>query len=283
MSLECVLSENVSTNPPPLSASISSHALVGFGEEIIVTFLAQLLEVLKTLRSKKVFHRDIKAENICLQENGNLVLVDFELAVVLGREQGQEGEESHEDRIFEDNLLVGSSPYTAPETYQRLEYSYETDLWAVGIMAYELHGPHFPWSIDKSMTPEEVGRTIMASRPTRPQGMSETLWRFLSRILVAKDLRISLEEAMDDPLFASFRFADRTPGGQGADGNVFDTHACLAPIRDLCASRGLQSFADRIPPDRRRMIYRDAETKSQSRLVDSDREEVLLALTKSGE
>ena len=196
----------------------------GFSDEVIVVFLAQLLEALKTLKESNVIHRDIKpgekcrakkapclraafvsnttglspsslrlallvvalaAENVCVDERGNLVLTDFELAIN-GR---RNNDDTSPPTTPEESVLVGTTLYIAPETYRALEYSFKTDLWAVAILTCELHSAKLPWIIHEHMSAEEVGRVIINNRPVKPLGMSNAVWAFLRKILVLKDLR----------------------------------------------------------------------------------------------
>ena len=221
--------------------------------------MAQLLEALKILKDKKVVHRDIKPENVCVQENGNLVLMDFELAII--------EEESNGYRV-KDDILVGTTLYIAPETYQCLEYSDKTDLWAVAILACELHSPKLPWKLNERMPADAVGRTIIKNKPTRPLDMSDALWGFLCKIFVPKVDRITVEEAMEDPLFSSFTFTQTTSDGKKLPGNVFDRHACLDPVRRICAERGHLS-ANNTSSLRSRFL--DVQEKSSSPLIETER------------
>ena len=175
---------------------------IGFSHEIIVTYMAQLLEALKTLKDRNVVHRDIKPENICIQKNGNLVLTDFELAII---DEGGAGVRPKQD------VLVGTTLYLSPETFQRLEYSYQSDLWAVAMIACELHSPILPWVLNERMHPNEVGCIIINTLPSRPPLMNDGLWSLISRILVPKEIRITVEEAMNDTLFGErFSFTKTT-------------------------------------------------------------------------
>ncbi|GMH48785.1 hypothetical protein TL16_g00371 [Triparma laevis f. inornata] len=206
----------------------------GFEEKIIVTFVAQLMEALFILKKRGVVHRDIKPENICVDENGNLVLMDFELAVHLDVLTGVHTQQ--------DNVLVGTTLYIAPEAYRRLEYSSSSDVWAVAMVACELHSSVLPWNVNEHMTLDQVGRTIIGNPPQKPKAMSHRLWSLLSKMLRGKpEDRISVEEAMDDPIFASFTFMTHDEDGQMIPGNVFDKHDYMEPVRTLNRERGLLS------------------------------------------
>mmetsp|Transcript_19674 Transcript_19674/g.40845 ORF Transcript_19674/g.40845 Transcript_19674/m.40845 type:complete len:419 (+) Transcript_19674:500-1756(+) len=247
----------------------------GFSEEIIKIFLAQFLEALKTLKDSNVVHRDIKPENVCLQENGNLVLTDFELAIVV---PSNHHDISSVATPTTPNVLVGTSLYIAPETFRTLEYSYQTDLWAVAILACELHSSNYPWNLNEHMSPEEVGRTILSTTPVKPPGMSNALWGFLKKILVNKDIRINVEEAMEDPLFSSYTFSTMEEGSV-VQGNVFDTHPCLVPVSEICQERGHVTNVVNAPLREKQL---EAKAKTQSPLISGDRRLYVESLNPKG-
>ncbi|GMH53282.1 hypothetical protein TL16_g10182 [Triparma laevis f. inornata] len=200
----------------------------GFDEDTIVTFLAQLLEALLLMKKRSVVHRDIKPENICVDEDGNLVLIDFELAVCVPPEANSYTQPS--------SVIAGTSLYIAPETYRRLEYSSATDLWAVAMVACDLHSHELPWDIDEHMSLDMVGSTILIDPPRKPDRMSNALWALLRKIFVRSDERITVEEAMREPIFANYQFTVYSEAGKMmllTPGNVFDRHDHLERVREL--------------------------------------------------
>ena len=218
----------------------------GFDEKIIVTFIAQLFETLLILKKRSVIHRDIKPENICVDENGNLVLMDFELAV-----------QAEDCGFLKQDVLVGTTLYIAPEAYRRLEYSSASDMWAVAIVACELHSPELPWKVNERMTVEEIGRTIVKNPPKKPGAVSDTLWALLSKIFVRGEDRISLEEAIKEPIFGSYKFITHGEDGTMIPGNVFDRHNHLEPLRRISREHGLLSAnAELSSRDRFNMIQK---------------------------
>ncbi|GMH81990.1 hypothetical protein TrVE_jg181 [Triparma verrucosa] len=204
----------------------------GFSEIVIVTFVAQLLEALLLLKKRRVVHRDIKPENICLDEDGNLVLLDFELAVKL-----PEGAAFH----IQTDFMAGTSLFVAPETYRRLEYSHSTDLWSVGMIACELWSSQLPWDISPKASLEEVGQTFV-------------------------------EEAIADPIFENFtftRFEEEEGKVLLTPGNVFDRHDHMENIRELCR-HGFGSSYDRTRARARFLEGQEVNTSSMIRQDRSD-------------
>ena len=77
------------------------------------------------LHDRNIVHRDIKSENIIVQENGYIKLIDYGLS----------------RKIQEDELTMsfcGTADYLAPETIRKLGSDKAIDWWALGILMYEL-------------------------------------------------------------------------------------------------------------------------------------------------
>ena len=92
-------------------------------------FIKQLAESLKYLHSAStekpsIVHRDLKLENIIVDNRNNLKLIDFGFAVQTFPGQNLK-------------TCCGTPSYMAPEICQRKEYSgYATDIWALGVIAF---------------------------------------------------------------------------------------------------------------------------------------------------
>ena len=87
-------------------------------------YIIQLINALKYLHEKKkIVHRDLKLANILLSIKMELKLCDFGLATKFQ---------------YLDNKEVGTKPYMAPEIYKKQQISDKVDIWALGIIIYNL-------------------------------------------------------------------------------------------------------------------------------------------------
>ena len=106
-----------------------------FSEQQLQKFLCELLSVLNYLHTDKhIIHRDLKLENILLDDSGNIRVIDF----------GLSGEITDECPSL--NEQCGTFLYMAPEVLKRRHYSYPVDLWSVGVNAYALVEGCFPFT-----------------------------------------------------------------------------------------------------------------------------------------
>ena len=113
----------------------------------IVLIIAQLVEILSQLRDQNIIHRDIKPENILLDIYGNLTLGDFGVSrrfsevdtkVNIYPSQDKQEEDLAENNLFLSKSACGTLGYAAPEVLRGYPYSFEADIYSVGVIFYEI-------------------------------------------------------------------------------------------------------------------------------------------------
>uniref|UniRef100_A0A8C3Q5W8 non-specific serine/threonine protein kinase n=1 Tax=Geospiza parvula TaxID=87175 RepID=A0A8C3Q5W8_GEOPR len=98
-----------------------------FDEDQILSWFVQISLGLKHIHDKKILHRDVKAQNIFLSNNGKVAkLGDFGIA----RQLNSTTEFAH--------TCVGTPYYLSPEICENRPYNNKTDIWSLGCVLYEL-------------------------------------------------------------------------------------------------------------------------------------------------
>jgi serine/threonine protein kinase len=100
-----------------------------------LVLLDELLAAAEYLHELGLVHRDIKPGNVLLAEGGRAVVADFGLA-----------RNAADPRLTLAGMLVGTPLYTAPEVFLGARDHPASDLWSLGVLAYELLSGVVPFS-----------------------------------------------------------------------------------------------------------------------------------------
>ncbi|KAI7882734.1 kinase-like protein [Lichtheimia hyalospora FSU 10163] len=102
----------------------------------------QMLNGVQYLHSMGIAHRDLKLDNMMLDERGIVKLIDFGCAVVY--------KYPFEDKMHRSKGVCGSDPYIAPEQYTQPDYDpAASDLWSCAIVFICMTIRRFPWRIPR--------------------------------------------------------------------------------------------------------------------------------------
>ncbi|MBV8717240.1 MAG: protein kinase [Chloroflexi bacterium] len=96
-------------------------------------------DALAAVHAQGLVHRDVKPSNILLRANGQPVLTDFGLAAALVEQMSQH-------RLTPPETLVGTADYLAPETILGQAVDGRTDIYALGIVLYEMLAGYVPYA-----------------------------------------------------------------------------------------------------------------------------------------
>ena len=100
-------------------------------QDFVIKMLKQLLDVLKYLHSNKIMHRNIKLNNILLDENNNAKLTDFGISA-LHRDNIEEGDD--QNILLSNSTRVGRTDFVAPEILKgKMDFDYKVDIFCLGL------------------------------------------------------------------------------------------------------------------------------------------------------
>jgi len=163
-----------------------------FTEEEIFDYLIDILLALYTLNKKGIVHRDIKSENILLKTdkiNEKNVTIAKLSDLGLGRQiEGVTGAYT----------TCGTAYYVSPEIAAgEKKYSYNADIWSLGIVLYELITKNKPWFDPKMSTSEFFSFVVDNKYPALPENTDKRL-KYLVKIMLKKDpdRRVTAEEIL---------------------------------------------------------------------------------------
>lgn len=121
------------------------------GEKVLGKFAESILSGLNYLHERKIIHRDIKPQNILLDEQGQVKLCDF----------GVSGEVVNSLAT----TFTGTSYYMAPERIQGQPYTVTSDVWSLGLTLMEVAQHRFPFipegGEEQPLMPIELLTTIV--------------------------------------------------------------------------------------------------------------------------
>jgi len=181
-----------------------------------VDVATQLLSGLEHAHQRGVIHRDIKPANLILCENGVVKIVDFGLAKELGTDKG----------LTATGEILGTISYLSPEQVLCKTLDHRTDLWASGVVLYEMlsgahpfaatssyevldailrkqhrrireHGAHIPYHLEEVVEralDKEIVRRFQNAREfleALQEPTTSRLYRTTQKISVPEELRIA--------------------------------------------------------------------------------------------
>ena len=142
----------------------------------------ELLLALEYLHKMNIIHRDIKLSNVLLNENMEVRLCDFGLAI--------------ENGFKEQKSICGTFNYIAPELFNKrggIKYSFKTDIWAFGILMYSLFYNKIPFKKENEKKFDFNFNNIESAFP-KDIHISKEAKELLKKILVKDpDYRIKIE------------------------------------------------------------------------------------------
>ena len=105
-----------------------------FSENQILDWFTEISLALNHMHSKHILHRDIKSQNVFLTKNNMIKLGDFGISKTL------------DYTLAKAMTVIGTPYYLSPEIIQSIPYSYESDIWSLGVLLYEMCSLKMPFN-----------------------------------------------------------------------------------------------------------------------------------------
>lgn len=117
----------------------------GLPVETLLRYAGQLADALAHAHQQGVIHRDLKSANVAVTADGRAKVLDFGLARSLPAQALEEATRS-EASVGEDRLIAGTLPYMAPELLRGEPADARSDIWALGVILYEMAAGRRPFA-----------------------------------------------------------------------------------------------------------------------------------------
>ena len=141
-----------------------------FTEDRARFYIAEILLAMEFIHEQNVIYRDLKPENVLLDEDGHVCITDFGLS-----KTGLEGNSG--DKAF---TFCGTPEYLAPEIIKGVGHGKEVDFWSLGALLYEMlaGAPPF-YSKNREDMFKQILNTPVTMKPFFSDGAADLLKNLL--------------------------------------------------------------------------------------------------------
>src|SRR5512138_1489426 len=155
----------------------------GLPPEDVVRYGRQIVEALEHAHERGVIHRDLKSANVAITSDGRVKVLDFGLAKRLISEEL--GEIMHSQlSLTVEGAISGTLPYLAPETLQGRPADARSDIWALGVVLYEMAAGRRPF---EGRTGFDLTSSILRDTPAQVPARTPAVLRSVIRKCLEKD------------------------------------------------------------------------------------------------
>jgi eukaryotic-like serine/threonine-protein kinase len=174
----------------------------GLPAETLLRYGIQLADALAHAHQHGIIHRDLKTGNVVVTPAGRVKVLDFGLALQARPDEVEAVTRSHAD-VSGVGGLAGTLPYMAPELLRGQPANEQSDIWALGVMLYEMAAGRLPF-VGKTgfeLTASILGAAVPPLPARVPGAIRAVILRALSpdpvsRYQHAGELRAALETVL---------------------------------------------------------------------------------------
>jgi tRNA A-37 threonylcarbamoyl transferase component Bud32 len=169
----------------PLSDVIAREGALD--PERVVKILRQASGALDEAHGQGIIHRDLKPDNIVLTnragETDFVKVLDFGIAA-----RSESTDAQKEQKLTQQGTVLGTPPYMSPEQFTGKALDARSDIYSLGVMAYEMLAGKLPFDADtpwqwatQHMTAQPTPFEVAAPSRSIPQGMRDAILKALSK------------------------------------------------------------------------------------------------------
>ena len=136
-------------------------------DQTLMKLYHQTCIAIKYIHSRNIMHRDLKPENILLDADLNVKLCDFGWSAEYLENVNRE-------------TLCGTYEYMAPEIFFRNKQTKKTDIWALGVLLYEMYHGHAPFRGTRMDTVmNAIMKKVVSFKKSLPPGIKDLIMKIL--------------------------------------------------------------------------------------------------------
>ena len=205
----------------------------------IAAILDQVASALDYAHRQGIVHRDLKPQNILLDPDGNAILTDFGIAKLLNVSTAS---------LTQSGVAIGTPTYMAPEQWQGLPVDGRTDIYALGVVLYQMLSGQLPFQGDTpfSVMHKHIYDTppsVISDRPQLPPAVDQVLRTALAkspddRYKTAGEMAIAFRAALAGQSLPMSAAATAVPTGTTTSLLSSPATAVLHPAAASASRRG---------------------------------------------
>ncbi|MFD1672811.1 Stk1 family PASTA domain-containing Ser/Thr kinase [Agrilactobacillus yilanensis] len=191
----------------------------------VIDIMEQILSAVQVAHDHDIIHRDLKPQNIMIDNHDHIKIADFGIAVAL-----------HDNSLTQTNTLLGSVHYLSPEQAKGGMATKRSDIYALGIILYELLTSKVPFEGESAVSiaikhfQSEIP-SVQKADPRIPQALENVVLHAtakdpMDRYASALEMRTDLATSLDKKRLNEPKFVPTTP-------NLDETKVITIPETEL--------------------------------------------------
>jgi serine/threonine-protein kinase len=212
------LADRISAGPMPLAD--------------VLAIARQIADALEAAHDQNIVHRDLKPANVKVRDDGTVKVLDFGLAKAMdaGLKSGSAGAEANSPtltaRATQMGMIIGTAAYMAPEQAKGKSVDRRADIWAFGVVLYEM------LTGERAFKGDDISETLASvlkdtpSFASLPDAVPPRLRRLLGRCL-DRDVKTRLRDIGE----ARIEIAKIESGAPDESAPAQIATAALAPVK----------------------------------------------------
>ncbi|MCJ0565763.1 Stk1 family PASTA domain-containing Ser/Thr kinase [Enterococcus cecorum] len=231
----------------------------------IVDIMQQILSAVALAHQHRIIHRDLKPQNILIDESGTVKITDFGIAVALS-----------ETSITQTNSMLGSVHYLSPEQARGSMATNQSDIYAIGIILYEMLTGKVPFDGESAVTialkhfQEEIPSVRLYDRHV-PQSLENVVLKAtakdpIDRYQSAEEMSADLATALDpsrlnEPAWHPANHVEETK----VLPNLTEQMPTVAPVEEIVTKP--EKEAEEKPVPSKKKVKDQQKPKSKKKLL----------------